>query len=178
MQCWRNYILGAEGLVVLARFAEDCDDNDDSHTEPSALGLGGEEDEDETLTSRLFVLREALRQSSWCPRGPRDRFAISPAVSCLHGVLEFGMHDEPPEKWGSDGSDLYVHTAGLDSPALVPPPPGPPCPKALITGRLSSFWCAAGRPRWRRWPGGSQASSPASACRAWRRRRIAASCSR
>ena len=97
MQCWRSYILGAEGLVALTWFAEDegLEDDANSEPEPEQVPWG----EGETMADRLFGLREALRRSGWCPRGPQDHYAISPAVSGMHGVLEASMRDSPEDEW-------------------------------------------------------------------------------
>eukprot|EP01052_Picozoa_sp_SAG31_P017602 SAG31_NODE_1212_length_9370_cov_2.848452_4_plen_862_part_00 len=107
MRCWHPYIPRAEGVVILTRSAEDRDDCDDSSAEP-------EPEKDvapETMTTQLFNLRELIRDTPEFRRGAGGLFAISPAVSCLHGALAYTMQELLPDHW--DTLDLQPEVEKL-----------------------------------------------------------------
>ena len=129
MQCWRNYILGAEGFVALTHFTEESSAEEQeelfSLSRTTSIGHLVPEPEPEStdqavghesLATRLMDLRDAVRHSGWLTKGtgPQDHYGLAPAVSCTHGSLErFTPHDEGWEEMALEEVEMAVGKISL-----------------------------------------------------------------
>ena len=100
MQCWRAYIVEAEGFVVLTRMAEDGFDAKENDYLESVETAGARTNagtavqaaqraptDTVSMESRLADIREKIRTSRWCSNQIDERYTVSPSVSSSTGVL-------------------------------------------------------------------------------------------
>jgi hypothetical protein len=101
MQRWRAHLRpGVEGMVVLARCAEQSfeDDADDDISAVATESSDAQESLPQsslaTMSAQLLERREAIQRSLWCSSGgPEHTYAIAPAVACSHAAYAFDSFD-------------------------------------------------------------------------------------